>query len=63
MITENTPVLKSVVDRIKEHCYLRSDDHECKIRARKQRRDNRKYYYLKRAVTVGNQLPAEAVAT
>jgi hypothetical protein len=56
---ENISLLKSVVDRLKGPCYLSRDEHECKIRARKQRTDNDVYCFLNRTLTPGNQMPAE----
>jgi hypothetical protein len=62
-MTENIPVWKSIVDRLKGPCYLNGDDHDCKIGVRKQRRDMGKYCFVNRTFKVGNQLPAEALTT
>jgi len=37
---------KSAGDRLKGPCYLSRDDHDCKIRARKQRTDISKYSFI-----------------
>jgi len=44
-------------------CYLKRDGHDCKIRAGKQRTDMGKYFFLNRTIALGNQLPAESLAT
>jgi hypothetical protein len=54
---------KSTGDRFKGPCYLSWDDHDCKIRARKQRTDIGKYCLLNRSVKLWNQLPAEELVT
>jgi hypothetical protein len=43
-------------------CYLCRDDHDRKIRAKKQRTDIGKYYFVNRAIQLWNQLPAERLA-
>jgi len=48
--------------RLKGPCYLSRDDHDRKIRARKQRTDIGKYYFVNRIIKLWNQLPAEARA-
>jgi len=60
---ENIPVLKSAVDRLKGPCYLSGGEHDCKIRARKQRTNIGMYCFLNRTITMGNQMPAEAQAS
>jgi len=39
------------------------DDHDRKIRARKQRTDIGKHCFVNRTIKLWNQLPAEALAT
>ena len=43
-------VWKSIGDRLKGPCYLNRDDHDGKIRARKQRTDIGKYSFLNRTI-------------
>jgi hypothetical protein len=50
-------------DRLIGSCYLSRDDHDHKIRARKQRIDIGKYSFVNRKVKLWNQLPAEVLAT
>ena len=54
---------KVVGDRLQGPCYLNRDDHDGKIRARKQRTDIGKYSIVNRTIKLWNQLPAEALAT
>jgi hypothetical protein len=43
--------------------YLRRDDHDRKIRARKQRTDISKYSFVNSTIKLLNHLPAEALAS
>ena len=54
---------KSIGDRLQGPCYLSRDDHDRKIRARKQRTYIGKYSFANRAIKLWNQLPAETLAT
>ena len=51
---------KSIGERLKGSCYLSRDDHNRKIRARKQRTDIGKYSFVNRTIKLRNQLPAKA---
>jgi hypothetical protein len=53
--------LKDTADRLQGPCYLSRDDHDRKIRGRKQRTDIGKYSFVNRAIKLWNQLPAEAL--
>ena len=53
---------KSIGDRLKGPCYLSRNDHNHKIRARKQRTDICKYSLVNRTIELWNQLPAVALA-
>jgi hypothetical protein len=44
-------------------CYLSRDDHDRKIRSRKQRTDIGKYSFVNRTIRLWNNLPAEALVT
>jgi len=44
-------------------CYVSRDDHDQKLRARKQRTDISKYRSVNRAIRLWTELPAEALAT
>jgi hypothetical protein len=48
---------------LQEQHYLSRDDHDRKIKARKQRTDIGKYSAVNRIIKLWNQLPAEAMAT
>jgi len=52
---------KSIGERLKGPCYLSRDDHNRKIRARKQRTDIGKYSFVNRTIKLWNQLPAKAL--
>jgi hypothetical protein len=54
---------KCVGDRLKGPCYLSMDDQGRKIRARKQRTDIGKNFSVNRTIKLGNQLPAQTLAT
>jgi hypothetical protein len=49
--------------RLKGPCYLSRDDHDRKIRARKQRTDIGRYSFVNRTIKLWNQLPTETLAT
>jgi hypothetical protein len=53
----------SSIAKIGGECYLSRDDHDLKIRARKQRADICKHSFVKRTMKLWKQLPAEALAT
>jgi hypothetical protein len=53
---------KSIGDRLQGPCYLGRDDHDRKIRNRKQRTNIDKYSLVNRIINLWNQLPAEAPA-
>jgi hypothetical protein len=48
--------------RLKGPGYLCRDDHDRKIRAKKQRTDIGKYYFVSRTIKLWNRLPAETLA-
>jgi hypothetical protein len=54
---------KSIGDRLRGPCYLGRDDHDRKIRNRKQRTDIDEYFVVNRIIKLWNQLPAEATVT
>jgi len=54
---------KSIGDSLNGPCSLSWDDHDCKIKARKQRTDIGKYSVVNRSVRLWSQLPAEALVT
>ena len=49
--------------QVKGPCYWSRDDHDCKIRARKQRTRIGKYCFANRTVKLWSQLTAEALVT
>jgi hypothetical protein len=53
---------EAIGDRILRPCYLSREDHNCKIRNRKQRTDIGKYSFLNRTIIDWNQLPAGLLA-
>ena len=53
---------KSIGDRLKGPCYLSRNDHNHKIRARKQRTNISKYSLVNGTIKLRNQLPAEVLA-
>jgi hypothetical protein len=55
--------LKAIGDRLQAPCYLSRDDHDRKIRARKQRKDIGKHSFVNSTIKLWNQRPAEALAT
>ena len=50
-------------DRLLKPCYLNRDDHNRKIRTRKQRTDVGKYSFANRTIRNWNQLPAGSLAS
>jgi len=54
---------KAIGDRLLKPCYLSRDDHNRKIRTRKQRTDVGKYSFVNRAIRSWNQLPASLLAS
>ena len=54
---------KAIEDRLLKPCYLSSDDHNRKIRTRKQRTDVGKYSFISRTIKSWNQLPAALLAS
>jgi 5-methylcytosine-specific restriction endonuclease McrA len=54
---------KAIENRLQGPCYLSRDDHDRKIRAKKQRTDVEKYSLVNRTIILWNQLPAEALTT
>jgi hypothetical protein len=55
--------MEIIGDRLIGPCYLSRDDHDHKIRARKQRTDISKYSFVNRTFKLWSQLPAEVLAT
>jgi hypothetical protein len=53
------PAWKVIGDRLLKPCYLSRDDHNRKIRTRKQRTDAGKYSCINRTIKHWNQLPAD----
>jgi hypothetical protein len=49
-------------DRILRPCYLSREDHNCKIKTRKQRTDIGKYSFLNRTIIDWNQLAVGLLA-
>ena len=56
------PAWRAIGDRLQRPCYLSREDHNHKIRARKQRTDVGKYSFTNRTIRDWNQLPAELLA-
>jgi len=54
---------KAIGDRLLKPCYLIRDDHNRKIRTRKQRTDVGKYSFINRAIKSWKQLPAGLLAS
>jgi hypothetical protein len=54
---------KAIGERLQGQCYLSRDDHDRKIRSRKQRTDIGKYSFVNRTIKLWNNLPAEALGT
>jgi hypothetical protein len=53
----------AIGDRLQGPCYLSRNDHDRKIRARKQRTGIGKYSFMNRNTKLWNQLLAEALTT
>jgi hypothetical protein len=51
------------LERLLKPCYLRREDHNRKIRTRKQRTDVGKYSFVNRTIKNWNQLPANLLAS
>jgi len=56
-------VWKAIGDRFLKPCYLIRDNHNRKIRTRKQRTDVGKYSFINRTIKSWNQLPAGLLAS
>ncbi len=56
------PALRATGDRLQRACYLSKEDHNRKIRTRKQRTDIGKFSFANRSIRDWNQLPAELLA-
>jgi hypothetical protein len=54
---------KSIGDKLEGPCYIRSHDHDRKIRVREQRTDIGKYCFENRKIKTWNQVSAEALTT
>jgi hypothetical protein len=57
------PAWKTIGDRLSRPCYPSRDDHNRKIRTRKQRTDIGKYSFVKRPIINWNQLPANLLVS
>ena len=55
--------LKAIGNRLLKPFYLSRDDHNRKIRTRKQRTDAGKYSFVNRTIRSWNQLPAGLLAS
>jgi hypothetical protein len=54
---------KAIGERLQGPCYLSRDDHDRKIRSRKQRTHIGKYSFVNRTIKLWNNQPAEALGT
>jgi len=54
---------KAIGDRLLKPCYLDREDHNRKIRNRKQRKDVGKYSFVNRTIKSWNQLSASLLAS
>jgi hypothetical protein len=54
---------EAIGDRLLRPCYLSKEDHNRKIRSRKQRTDIGKYSFITRIIINSNQLPADLLAS
>jgi len=54
---------KAIGDRLLKPCYLSGDDHNRKIRARKERTEVGKYSFVNRTINIWNQLAAGLLAS
>jgi len=57
------PAWRAIGDRLLRPCYLGRDDHNYKIRTRKQRTDVGKFSFTNRTINNWNQLPVELLAS
>ena len=57
------PAWKAIGDRLLRPCYLSRDDHNYKIRTRKQRTNVGKFSFTNRTIRNWNQLPEELLAS
>jgi hypothetical protein len=57
------PAWNAIGDRLLKPCYLSRDDHNRKIRTRKQRTDVGKYLFINRTIKNWNQLPSDFLAS
>jgi hypothetical protein len=57
------PAWKAIGDRLLKPCYLSREDHNRKIRSRKQRTDVGKYSFVNRITKNWNELPADLLAS
>ena len=55
--------MESYNGKLQWPCYLSRDDHDRKIRTRKQRTDIGKYSFVNRTIKYWNQLTAKALET
>ena len=55
--------METIGDRLLKRCYLSADDHNRKIRTRKQRTDVGKCFFVNRNIKSWNQLPAGLLAS
>jgi hypothetical protein len=54
---------EAISDRLQTPCYLRREDHDRKIRNKKQKTGVGKYSFVNRTIQLWNQLPADALGT
>jgi hypothetical protein len=54
---------KAIGDSLLKPCYLSRDDHDRKIRSRKQRTDFGKYSFVNRTIKDWNNLPTDVLAS
>jgi hypothetical protein len=54
---------KAIGERLQRSCYLIRDDHDWKIRTKKQRTDIGKYSFVNRTIKLWNNLLVEALVT
>jgi hypothetical protein len=57
------PAWKAIGDILLKPCYLSREDHNKKIRTRKQRTDVGKYSFVNRTIKHWNQLPVDLLAS
>jgi hypothetical protein len=56
-------IQEAIGGRLLRPCYLSREDHNRKIRSRKQRTDIGKYSFVNRTIINWNQLPADLLAS